>query len=294
MTGGPEDPARDPALARAWREHSQETPPPELDRAILAAAHRAAGSAPQDTRASATAKAAATRPQRWWMPLAAAATIGAVVIGMLQVAPLDQDEPAPIAEVARPPRSSAPILADETKARVETRSAPDAGAATGAAGMAERERAPASPSPKQEAGRGQDARQAAAAAPASMPAKEEPVATPAPPAMAETPAVAKEPAAAKKRVAERFAVTEKRAAATTKTEDATPAPVESRLSEKDAVTPPPLRRAQGHRSPSRFLLPPPPPNRTSPSADGKPPTKPRFRPGRKLPQAAGCNPARRR
>ena len=44
----PDSPERDPALERAWRAHSRETPSPELDRAILAAAHRAVGSGPRD------------------------------------------------------------------------------------------------------------------------------------------------------------------------------------------------------------------------------------------------------
>ncbi len=84
MTTGNEADPRDDALARAWRTQSQDMPPPALDAAILAAAHRAAGSGPRDAGKGA---AEATRPQRWWMPLAAAATIGVVVIGILQVAP---------------------------------------------------------------------------------------------------------------------------------------------------------------------------------------------------------------
>lgn len=77
---------RDPALERAWRAQSREAPPPELDRAILAAAHRAVGSGPQDAGKT----PAATRPQRWWMPLAAAATIGVVAIGVMQSLPDEQ------------------------------------------------------------------------------------------------------------------------------------------------------------------------------------------------------------
>ena len=87
MTSPTDDAQRDPKLERAWRAHSSEAPSSELDRAILAAAHRAVDSRPTS--------AGATRPQRWWMPLAAAATIGAVVVGLLQVAPPDQDAMAP-------------------------------------------------------------------------------------------------------------------------------------------------------------------------------------------------------
>jgi resuscitation-promoting factor RpfA len=92
-------PQRDPALERAWREHSREMPPPALDNAILAAAHRAAGSRPQ-----AALPAEATSPQRWWMPIAAAATIGAVVISIMQTMPADTNlvtsDVAPTARVA--------------------------------------------------------------------------------------------------------------------------------------------------------------------------------------------------
>lgn len=102
MTTGRDSPgnetAADPALERAWRAHSRESPPPALDRAILAAAHRAVGSGPQD---AARTGAEATRPQRWWMPLAAAATIGVVAIGILQVTPDEELAVAPPkAEVA--------------------------------------------------------------------------------------------------------------------------------------------------------------------------------------------------
>ena len=202
MTNGPDTPERDPALARAWQAHSQETPPPELDRRILAAAHRAVGSAPED----AAARAAATRPQRWWMPLAAAATIGVVVIGMLQVAPLDQEAMAPVAEIAPPTRGPAPNLADESKARTNTsgpveraesarqeaalaekRAVPgaaDARTATSLRGKLQGERAPASPSPRLEAAPAQDANRAASAALPPTAASETRADAMAPPAVA--------------------------------------------------------------------------------------------------------------
>lgn len=100
----PETPEREAMLERAWRESSAETPSPQLDAAVLAAAHRAVGSAPRDaepqdaassTRAAGEPARAATGPQRWWMPLAAAATIGAVALGVLQVAPLERADTAP-------------------------------------------------------------------------------------------------------------------------------------------------------------------------------------------------------
>ncbi len=84
MTTGNDTDPRDDALAKAWRARSQDLPPPALDATILAAAHRAVGSGPRNAGKQARE---ATRPQRWWMPLAAAATIGVVAIGILQIAP---------------------------------------------------------------------------------------------------------------------------------------------------------------------------------------------------------------
>jgi len=94
MNSPPPSPERDAVLDAAWSTHSHEEPPPPLDAAILAAAHRAVGSAPHDVAAP---TAEATSPQRWWMPLAAAATIGAIALGILQLAP---QEPAPTASVS--------------------------------------------------------------------------------------------------------------------------------------------------------------------------------------------------
>ncbi len=104
MTHDPDHSERDPALDAAWREHSTEMPPARLDAAILATAHRAAGSAPQPVVAQATGKRpadagvrtrAATGPQRWWMPLAAAATIGAIALGIVQTMPQHESDVAP-------------------------------------------------------------------------------------------------------------------------------------------------------------------------------------------------------
>jgi hypothetical protein len=82
----------DPALDALLRAHSAETPSAEVDATILAAAHRAVRSAPAEAETSAEA----TRPWRWWMPLAAAATIGAITIGVLQLAPKEPDTTSPI------------------------------------------------------------------------------------------------------------------------------------------------------------------------------------------------------
>jgi len=100
---------RDPTLTEAWRAHAREAPPAALDEKILAAAHRAVASGPRK------AGAQATRPQRWWMPLAAAAAIGAVALGVIQLMPQEQaidttssSAPAPAAPPAAPPPAAVP------------------------------------------------------------------------------------------------------------------------------------------------------------------------------------------
>jgi len=97
---------RDPRFDEAWASVSDETPPPALDAAILAAARREVGAGPRD---AGTAVAEATRPERWWFPLAAAATIGAIALGVLQVVGPDGvfDGGAPAVVSDLPPESSA-------------------------------------------------------------------------------------------------------------------------------------------------------------------------------------------
>lgn len=90
------DNLRDDAVERAWREHSGETPPAALDDAIRAAAHRAVGSKPRSKPAVAEAR----EPWRWWMPLAAAATIGAIAIGVIQNLPKDSAEEMIVSDAA--------------------------------------------------------------------------------------------------------------------------------------------------------------------------------------------------
>ena len=80
-------PERDPALDAAWRAYSVETPPPALDAKILAAAHREARSRPRYPAGDDDALAEAREPSRWWWGLAAAATIGAIAFGIVQLAP---------------------------------------------------------------------------------------------------------------------------------------------------------------------------------------------------------------
>jgi len=128
-------PPPDPAFDAAWRATSSEAPPAALDAAILAAARRAVDAGPRRVPE-------ATRPERWWWPLAAAATIGAVAVGILQVMPdrpvaLD-GEPAIVSDMpAAPP--SRPALGQSAApaapaAEMRTRdSAADAGVGRGKA-----------------------------------------------------------------------------------------------------------------------------------------------------------------
>jgi hypothetical protein len=77
---------RDPELDALWRRHSREEPPAALDDAIRAAAHRAVHAKP--TAASPRARA----PWPAWATLAAAASIGAVAIGVWQMQPRELHE----------------------------------------------------------------------------------------------------------------------------------------------------------------------------------------------------------
>ena len=75
----------DPRVDAAWRALSDEEPPKSLDAAILAAARREVGAKPQS---SVTRETLADR-RRWW-PLAAAATVAAIAVGVLQLTTPDQ------------------------------------------------------------------------------------------------------------------------------------------------------------------------------------------------------------
>ncbi len=89
MTTGKPDDSRDPRVDAAWRAMSREEPSRALDDAIRAAARRGSGAGPRPVDAGRPAVPAALGSERWWWPLAAAATIGAVAIGLLQLATQD-------------------------------------------------------------------------------------------------------------------------------------------------------------------------------------------------------------
>ncbi len=111
----PHDDLKDPTLAAGWRMQSREIPPPALDAAILAAAHRAVGSAPR------AATAEALRPPRWWLPFAAAAVIGVVAVGLVQLASHDEIDVAQAPAARFPPATApAPAGAPASEAATET------------------------------------------------------------------------------------------------------------------------------------------------------------------------------
>ncbi len=92
----PDPPLSDPVLDAAWKAHSTELPPPRIDAAILAAAHREARARPRaigDDDEFAEARA----PSRAWWGFAAAATIGAIAFGVVQMAPPPAPPDAPVA-----------------------------------------------------------------------------------------------------------------------------------------------------------------------------------------------------
>jgi hypothetical protein len=91
----------DSELGAAWRSASREQPPAALDDAIRAAARREVGARPGRMRA----------PPRWW-PLAAAATVAAVAVGIVQMTPPGQVTPASFpAAMDAAPRAAKPDVA---------------------------------------------------------------------------------------------------------------------------------------------------------------------------------------
>jgi hypothetical protein len=148
----------DPALDTAWRAHLRDEPPPALDDAILAAAHRAVGSAPH-TIASAA---------RWraWVPLATAATLAVLAFGVVELLPRDADTPAVTSEVpASAVTSDAPASAVTSEVTAGAMTAPPAGAESKVRGdAAPAARSPRQEAPAREAGQAREARQAPGAA----------------------------------------------------------------------------------------------------------------------------------
>jgi hypothetical protein len=112
----PDPPDRDPALDAAWKAHSTELPPPRVDAAILAAAHREARTRPQAVGNDEGA-GHARGPSRAWWGLAAAATIGAIAFGVLQIAPppIGTDQSAKVATDVPPKEAERAPPADKSR-----------------------------------------------------------------------------------------------------------------------------------------------------------------------------------
>lgn len=128
----PDTPDRDPVLDAAWKAHSTELPPSHVDAAILAAAHREARARPR-MLGDDDALAEAREPARAWWGLAAAATIGAIAFGIVQVTPpiathesatVATDMPRATERSASPPSASG--VAEERKVEVQPPQAPTA------------------------------------------------------------------------------------------------------------------------------------------------------------------------
>ncbi len=92
----------DPDLGTAWRAASREQPPAALDDSIRAAARREVGAKPGRLRAA----------PRWW-PLAAAATVAAVAVGIVQMTPPEQVTPAAFSPATNAARQQ--VTADAMK-----------------------------------------------------------------------------------------------------------------------------------------------------------------------------------
>jgi Meckel syndrome type 1 protein len=168
MTTPERDPSelRDPALEAAWRALPRDEPPPALDAAILAAAHRSVHAKPQEA-------AAARAPWRWWAPLAAAATIGAVAISVIQLAPDEHASTAPVSDsprvASRAPAPAAPRESEADKklaANATTAGARDQAKSATAAGAPEQSKSVEPPASKADT---QDTRLAAGTTSAGAP-----------------------------------------------------------------------------------------------------------------------------
>ena len=133
-TSDPREPARisDPRFDAAWRRLSAEEPPASVDAAIRAAARREVGAKPQRT----DARVALGERRRWW-PLAAAATIAAIAVGVLQLTPPDRvgAPPAETTTVTDMPAPAVTLVPDAATSRphVEDAISPSRGEAPAAA-----------------------------------------------------------------------------------------------------------------------------------------------------------------
>ncbi len=176
-------PERDPLLDAAWRGHSTELPPRAVDAAILAAAHREVASRPR-TAGDDDTLAEAREPSRWWWGFAAAAAIGAIAFGLVQLAPFgpahDPTRATDMPSEDRVARPASPQLATTAeapaRAKTEIASAPADGNVRVAERVPQPSQAPRAPVQEPTAKR--------TPAPAPVPP------APAPPPQAQVPALA--------------------------------------------------------------------------------------------------------
>lgn len=97
---------RDAAVPRAWRQVSDEQPPPQLDDSIVAAARKAVSDEGAVMKVIHTGR----RSLQWslrWQPLAAAATVAGLAFVLLQVLPRDRDV-APSIRMEAPASATVP------------------------------------------------------------------------------------------------------------------------------------------------------------------------------------------
>jgi hypothetical protein len=132
---GSRTPAGDDALDRAWQQVSDEQPPPAVDAAIIAAAHKATPA--RNERADVIR---ANPPYRsWltqWQPLAAAAAVAGLAFVLVQSLPRDRDV-VPSLRMEEP--ATTPAAAPEKAGSPATREAIEAKTATPPASTVPRE-----------------------------------------------------------------------------------------------------------------------------------------------------------
>ena len=80
-----DDLPRDPAFDDAWRALSAEEPPAAIDAALRSAARREVDAGPRIAVADRVAVTPTSKPMNWWRPLAVAATLGAIAVGLVQL-----------------------------------------------------------------------------------------------------------------------------------------------------------------------------------------------------------------
>ena len=241
MTPKPDDrPALvDPRVGDAWREASSEEPSAAVDAAILAAARQEVSARPETLAAWEAREVRASR-RRWW-PLAAAATVAAIAVGVVQLTPSDKvaspaTETATVSDVPSPaakPDALAAASAPQPPAPPSATAPTSASAsASGPSPTAPPVSKPAPPqSRKEKSARSDDVRPNAGAPKVEAQQRSGPAAASAEPSQREQPAA---PAPSKQPAAPAFASTPDPFPAATK------APAENATAGAQAAASPPM------------------------------------------------------